>query len=206
MPSISPDTSDGGSSSSSAEAVGRPAVSTETSAPPSPPSGETPNPTSSEASTASSRLFRLGHRSLHSLRRLKDLEGADASLGTPQRSTPSSPLSATSAQAAQTAEGAPGTAPEGTGASSESEDDTFEVVRSMKDLQRRRGGPRKGLNVRVGPEEPKEAKDEEETEDAVGLLEKNFSTGGPGFAADRHLCAPLLAQNSGPSPSLLFSE
>ncbi|CDJ61670.1 hypothetical protein, conserved [Eimeria maxima] len=70
---------------------------------------------------------------------------------------------------------------------SDSEDDTLEVVRSMKDLQRMRGGPRKGLDARLALEETHQGKDDEETEDAVGLLEKNFATGGPGSVADKHL-------------------
>ncbi|KAL8452380.1 hypothetical protein Emed_001385 [Eimeria media] len=141
---------------------------------------------SHQTPAASSRLFRMGPRSLHSLRRLKDLEEEDSTLGTPQDVTSASPAppSAPEAPGVQTAQGPQ--ANEG-GAGSDSEDDTYEVVRSMKDLQRMRRGRRKGLDIRVGLEETAEPKDEEETEDAVGLLEKNFATGGPGSGADRHL-------------------
>ncbi|KAL8455686.1 hypothetical protein Emag_000508 [Eimeria magna] len=140
---------------------------------------------SSQAPVAPSRLFRMGPRPLHSLRRLKDLEEEDSSLGTPQGMTSASPAppSAPAAPAEETA----GEPQAGAGGASDSEDDTFEVVRSMKDLQRMRRGRRKGLDIRVGLEEAAEPKDEEETEDAGGLLEKNFASGGPGSAADRHL-------------------
>ncbi|KAL8430773.1 hypothetical protein Efla_004009 [Eimeria flavescens] len=133
---------------------------------------------------APSSLFRMGPRRLHSFRRLKDLEEEDASLGTPQEApAPSSAPSAPSEAPVKTVEGPK----EGAVSESETDDDTLEVVRSMVDLQRMRRGRRKGLDIRVGLEEAAEPKDEEEAEDAVGLLEKNFATGGPGSAADRHL-------------------
>ncbi|KAL8275105.1 hypothetical protein Esti_000984 [Eimeria stiedai] len=140
---------------------------------------------SNQTPGAPSRVFRMGPRSLHSLRRLKDLEEEDSSLGTPQDVTSASPAppSASAGPAVQTDQGPQADA----GGASDGEDDTFEVVRSMKDLQRMRRGRRKGLDIRVGLEEAAEPKDEELTEDAVGLLEKNFASGGPGSAADRHL-------------------
>ena len=128
-------------------------------------------------------LFHLGSRSLHSMRRLKELEESDATLGFARETSPSRCLPCSSTGPTATSEGPQ----EVVGDASESEDDTLEVVRSMKDLQRIRRGPRKGLDIRVGLEETLEANDEEEREDAVGLLEKNFASGGPGSAADRHL-------------------
>ncbi|CDJ30638.1 uncharacterized protein EMH_0030680 [Eimeria mitis] len=127
-------------------------------------------------------LFRSGIRSLHSLRRLKDLEDADATLGATEETASSSrppPPEATS------------TGPqEATGdkeGDTDSEDDTLEVVRSMKDLQRMRGGRRKGLDARLALEEKAQGEGEEEAEDAGGLLEKNFAAGGPGSVTDKHL-------------------
>lgn len=150
---------------------------------PSPPSSPAPDVATEQKSGTFRRPFSLGSRSLHSLRRLKDLEEADASLGIPEECAPSSFLPGGPAGPTEAAEGPH----EATAGASDSEDDTLEVVRSMKDLQRMRGGPRKGLDVRAGLEEPTETKDEDEEEDAVGLLEKNFASGGPGSAADRHL-------------------
>lgn len=128
-------------------------------------------------------LFRAGRRSLHSLRRLKELEKEDACLATPQSTSPPSPVGGASACAVEARE----VPAERTEEASDSEDDTLEVVRSMKDLQRMRGGPRKGLDVRAGLDDTAENKEEEEVEDAGGLLEKNFASGGPGSAGDRHL-------------------
>lgn len=128
-------------------------------------------------------LFRSNVRPIHSLRRLKDLEDADAALGMAQETALPSrcpPTQTTSMEASQE----PRVDERG---GSDSEDDTLEVVRSMKDLQRMRGGPRKGLDARLALEETHQGKDDEETEDAVGLLEKNFATGGPGSVADKHL-------------------
>ncbi|CDJ41865.1 hypothetical protein, conserved [Eimeria tenella] len=130
----------------------------------------------SDATRPSGSVFLSGPRSLHSLRRLKDLEEEDATLGISQGADPATACPAVEAASAPKEEGA-----------SESEDDTLEVVRSMKDLQRMRGGPRKGLDVRASLEEAREANEEEEAEDAGGLLEKNFASGGPGSATDKHL-------------------
>lgn len=176
MSSPSPN-GNGCSSATSAEAGESPS--------PSPDSSHTVGIASSGASQhPQSRLFRLGRRSLHSLRRLKELEEADATLGTPQGTIPSSSFPSPPPAAATEAPNGPQESADGT---SESDDDTLEVVRSMKELQRMREGPRKGLDIRVGLEEIVEAKDEEEAEDGVGLLEKNFASGGPGSFADRHL-------------------
>ncbi|CDJ46365.1 hypothetical protein, conserved [Eimeria brunetti] len=160
----------------------------------SPSSGETESPSSGSRSTGAdsaardtSQLpraqFQLGIRSLHSLRRLKDLEDADATLGATQETaapSPSPAFQATSTEALQE----PGEDQQG---DTDSDDDTLEVVRSMKDLQRMRGGPRKGLDARLALEEKPQGEGEEETEDAVGLLDKNFAAGGPGSATDKHL-------------------
>ncbi|XP_022590665.2 protein COP1 SUPPRESSOR 2 [Cyclospora cayetanensis] len=164
--------------------------SSATSSPEAPSSSSSPSGTSSTPMAAADQtscnargLFRLGPRSLHSLRRLKELEEADATLGTLQgsefsRAEPSDSIGSTGAATA------PEDAADG---GSDSDDDTFEVVRSMKDLQRMRGGPRKGLDVRAGLEEVTEENEDEEEEDAMGLLEKNFAAGGPGSGSDRHL-------------------
>ncbi|KAL8434308.1 hypothetical protein ACSSS7_003252 [Eimeria intestinalis] len=178
MPSSRTPRGDPAAAVASAQAEGSPPASSEPQESSEVPSNRTPG--------ASSRLLRMGPRSLHSLRRLKDLEEEDSSLGTPEDVTTSAsplPPSAPADPAVQTAE-QPQEDMEG---ASESEDDTFEVVRSMKDLQRMRRGRRKGLDIRFGLEEAAAPKDEEEPEDAVGLLEKNFASGGPGSAADRHL-------------------
>ena len=147
----------------------------------SPPLHQLPSPRQGEG--FSQRLFRVGTRPLHSLRRLKELEEEDVGLSTPHEEAASTSPPGVPPFSAETFEGPPANA----GDTSESDDDTFEVVRSMKDLQRMRGGPRKGLDVRLGLEETTEAKEEEETEEAGGLLERNFATGGPVSAADRHL-------------------
>lgn len=140
----------------------------------------------SEASDTSQMprgLFRSGRRSIHSLKRLKDLEDADEALGTEQeRASPSS-----CAIPQRTSTEAPQEPREDEQRGSDSDDDTLEVVRSMKDLQRMRGGPRKGLDARVALQETLQDKDDEEAEDAVGLLEKNFAAGGPGSVTDKHL-------------------
>lgn len=176
VPMSSSGASAAGGESASAADVARDASS-------SPLASPAPDVATQQRSGLFRRHFSLGSRSLHSLRRLKDLEEADASLGTPQELAPSGALPVALSGRTEAAGGPQ----EDTTGPSDSEDDTLEVVRSMKDLQRMRGGPRKGLDVRAGLEEPAETKDEEEEEDAVGLLEKNFASGGPGSAADRHL-------------------
>lgn len=141
------------------------------------------NQASDSSAGLSRQLFCAGRRPLHSLRRLKELEQEDACLATPQSTSPQSPVKRASACALEASE-VPAARNE---EASDSEDDTLEVVRSMKDLQRMRGGPRKGLDVRADLDDTADPKEEEEVEDAGGLLEKNFASGGPGSAADRHL-------------------
>ncbi|CDI77567.1 hypothetical protein, conserved [Eimeria praecox] len=156
--------------------AGRPSPSAEEAEPPTSGSHPTAAESASGDSSRSPRsLFQSRVRPLHSLRRLKDLEDADATLGTTQDTASAAPTEV------------PQEAKEGGREGSDSDDDTWEVLRSMKDLQRMRGGPRKGLDARLALEEAAEGKDEGEAEDAVGLLEKNFAAGGPGSMTDKHL-------------------
>ena len=86
---------------------------------------------------------------------LKQLEQEDAGLRTPQEKAASTSPSKAPPSSAETLEGPPANA----GATLESDDGTFEVVRSMKNLQRMRGGLREGLDDCLGLEETTETKE-----------------------------------------------